>query len=181
MNCRLTVALVLAACVGTLHSATLERLSLDDLITKSTSIVRGKVTDTWTAFGGRDIFTHYRIQVTEQFKGSPQKTVEVSVPGGTVGDLHQTVAGSPILHTGDEFVFFLWTSQGGVTWITGLTQGLFALGDSATSDPTATRTASRELMLDPDTARPVKDTPYSLRLSDLRSRISARLAKGAVQ
>jgi len=87
-----------------------------------------------------------------------------------------TFSGSPALNTGDEFVFFLWTSKTGITWITGLTQGLFALTPEVTADRVATRSASRELMLDPDTARPVKDTALSMRLSALRSRIAATLA-----
>ena len=71
-------------------------------------------------------------------------------------------------------MFFLWTSKGGITWITGLTQGLFSVapGDAST-DRLATRSASRELMLDPDTSRPVKDNALSMRLSALRSRIAS--------
>jgi hypothetical protein len=40
----------------------------------------------------------------------------------------------------------------------------------------ATRSASRELMLDPQTARPVKDSALSMKLSTLRSRIAASVA-----
>jgi hypothetical protein len=99
------------------------------------------------------------------------------VPGGTARGLSQSFSGSPVLKQGDEFVFFLWTSKGGITWIIGLTQGLFSLapGDAGT-DRTATRSASRELMLDRQTSRPVKDSTLSMKLSDLRSRIAATLA-----
>ena len=38
------LALVLTFCMWPLQGATLERLSLDDMIAKSTAIVRGKVT-----------------------------------------------------------------------------------------------------------------------------------------
>ena len=40
----------------------------------------------------------------------------------------------------------------------------------------ATRSASRELMLDPETSRPVKDSALTMKLSALRSRIAATLA-----
>ncbi len=169
-------ATVVASCLMPLQCATLERLTLDDMIARSTTIVRGKVTSSWAAFTGSVIYTHYQIQVSEQFKGAGQGTVEVMTPGGTVKGLHQSFSGSPVLNQGDEFVFFLWTSKGGITWITGLTQGLFSLAGETGADPVATRAASRELMLDRDTSRPVKDNALTMSLSALRSRIAATLA-----
>jgi len=173
----LMFAMAVTACVLPLPSATLERLSLDDMITRSTAIVRGKVTASWAAFTGSVIYTHYQVQVSEQFKGTARSSVEVMVPGGSAKGLSQSFSGSPVLHQGDEFVFFLWTGNQGITWITGLTQGLFALasGDVAT-DPVATRAPSHELMLDHDTSRPVRDTVLTMSLSDLRARIAATLA-----
>jgi hypothetical protein len=171
---------MIAMVVSPLCSATLERLSLDEMIAKSTSIVRGTVSDSWAVFNGRDIFTHYKIQVDEGLKGPAQKLVEVTGPGGVYGTYHQTPAGSPVLNKGDQYVFFLWTSKAGVTWITGLTQGLFSV-DRTNADPVATRTASRELMLDAVTARPVKDNAVSLKISDLRARIAAKTGSGGVQ
>lgn len=170
-----------------LRCATLERLTLDDMISKSSSIVRGKVTDSWTAFTGSVIYTHYRIQASETYKGSSLNVREIVVTGGTVNGIRQNFSGSPTLNKGDEFVFFLWTSRAGLTQIIGLTQGLFAVppSDSSTpasdpaSDPIATRAPTRELMLDPATARPVKDAALSMRLSELRSRIAGTLAAGA--
>ena len=169
-------AMVVASCLLPLQCATLERLSLDDMITRSNTIVRGKVTSSWAAFTGSVIYTHYQIQVSEQFKGAGQNTVEVMTPGGTVKGLHQSFSGAPVLNQGDEFVFFLWTSKSGITWITGLTQGLFSLAGETGTDLLATRAASRELMLDPDTSRPVKDNALTMSLSGLRSRIAATLA-----
>jgi hypothetical protein len=170
------LAMFVTSCVLPLQCATLERLSLDDMITRSTIIVRGKVTASWAAFTGSVVYTHYQIQVSEQFKGAGQNSVEVMAPGGTVNGLHQSFSGSPVLNQGDEFVFFLWTSKGGITWITGLTQGLFSLAGQGGTDRVATRSASRELMLDRQTSRPVKDSTLSMKLSDLRSRIAATLA-----
>jgi hypothetical protein len=167
-----------------LRCATLERLTLDDMTSASSAIVRGKVTDSWTAFTGSVIYTHYRIQASETYKGTGQNLREIVVTGGTVNGISQNFSGSPTLNKGDEFVFFLWTSRAGLTQIIGLTQGLFALppGGSSTpasaapSDPIATRAPTRELMLDPATARPVKDAALSMKLSELRSRIASTLA-----
>jgi len=164
-----------------LFSATLERLSLDEMISKSTSIVRGSVTDSWATFNGRDIYTHYRISVDERFKGAAQATVEVLVHGGIYGTYHQTPSGSPVLNKGDQYVFFLWTNSRAETWITGMTQGLFSLSAGDPGNPVASRRPSRELMLDPATARPVKDTAVSLKLTDLRARIASRLGQEAVR
>ena len=171
------LALVAAAFLAPVHSATLERLSLDNLIGKSTRIVRGSVADSWAALTGTVIYTHYKIQVTDTYKGAVSSSVEVMVPGGTVGTQRQSFSGAPLLNRGDEFVFFLWTSSRGITWITGLTQGLFTLSPpDASTDRMASRAASRELMLDPATSQSVKDSAISLKLSDLRARIAASVA-----
>jgi hypothetical protein len=68
-------------CILSLQCATLERLSLDDMITKSTAIVRGKITGSWAAATGPVIYTHYTIQVSERFKGTGNGSVEIVVPG----------------------------------------------------------------------------------------------------
>jgi hypothetical protein len=161
-----------------LRCATLERLSLDDMIAKSTAIVRGKVAGATATFSGPVIYTHYTIQVSEQFKGASQASVEVVVPGGVANGLRQSFSGAPVLNPGDEYVLFLYTGKSGLTTVTGLTQGLFSLPANGSADPTATRSATRELMLDPANGRPVKDQTLIMRLSDLRQRIAAGV-KGA--
>jgi hypothetical protein len=168
------LALVLTFCMMPLQGATLERLSLDDMISKSTAIVRGTVVGSYAALSGPAIYTHYSIQVAERLKGGGGGSVELVVPGGVANGLRMSVSGAPVLNTGDEFVFFLYTGKSGITSILGLTQGLFSLVKGA-SDPTATRTASRELMLDPVTARPVKDETLVMPLSQLRTRIAGGL------
>jgi len=165
------LALVLTFCLMPLQGATLERLSLEEMIAKSTAIVRGKVVGSYAALSGPAIYTHYSVQVSERLKGDGSNSVEVVVPGGVAGGLRMSVSGAPVLNTGDEFVFFLYTGKSGLTSIVGLTQGLFSLAKGA-SDPTATRTASRELMLDRVTARPVKDETLVMPLSQLRARIA---------
>ncbi|HYW43657.1 MAG TPA: hypothetical protein VE959_12420 [Bryobacteraceae bacterium] len=173
----LLVALVSTSCMLPLQCATLERLSLNDMISQSTSVVRGTVTGSYAAFSGPVIYTHYTIQVSERLKGAAGaagagSTVDVVVPGGTVANLRQSFAGTPTFLPGDEYVFFLWTSRAGLTQVMGLTQGLFSVAEDGTADPLATRSASHELMLDQKTGRPVKDQTLTMRLSDLRSRIA---------
>ena len=157
-----------------LQCATLQRLSLTDMITASVSIERATVVNSWTAMQGPVVYTHYKLQVSEQLKGLA--IAEIVVPGGTAGNVRQFFAGAPQFQTGDDFVFFLWTSKAGLTQVIGLTQGLFAVTPGGAADPAVTRAASSELMLD-GTGRPVKDSTLVMKLSDLR----AQIVKGARQ
>jgi hypothetical protein len=172
--------LTLAFCAAGLQAATLERLSLDDMITKSTVIVRAKVSSSCAAYSGPMIYTHYQIQVSETLKGPARSSMEIQVPGGVANNMRQTFAGAPQFNPGDEFVFFLWTGTSGSTQILGLTQGLFALAADGSADPVTTRNASHEMMLERGTARQVKDQTLVMHLSDLRSRIGATLAANGV-
>jgi len=168
-------ALLLSATLLPLSGATLERLSLSDLVTKSNAIVRGKVQSSSAAFRGRMIFTHYSVAVSEELKGSGGSTVDVAVPGGTANGIVQNFSGTPTFQVGDEFVFFLWSDKTGLNWITGLTQGLFSVAQDSPSNPTLTRKATHEMMLDPATHQPVQDQDFSISLADLRSQIASIL------
>jgi hypothetical protein len=172
---------IIAALVGVaqLQSATLQQLSMSDLIAKSTSIVRGTVLGSYTAFSGPVIFTHYRVQVAERWKGSAGATVDVAVPGGVVSGVRQTYSGAPQFQPGDQYVLFLWTGKSGMTQIMGFSQGAFAVAKDGASDPSVTRDPSQELMLDTATHSQVKDQPVTMRLSELRSRVASSL--GAVR
>jgi len=167
-------ALVLAPCLASLHSATLQQLSMNDLIVKSTAIVHGRVTGSSAAFTNKIIYTHYTIQVSESLKGSNQSVIDVVVPGGTVGNLRQTFSGTPSFNVGDEYVFFLWTSRAGLAQVMGLTQGLFAVANDGSPDPMTTRAASHEQMLS-SSGQQVKDQTLTMKLSQLRSLIVTTL------
>ncbi len=168
--------LILAYCAAALPAATLERLSLDDLITKSTTIVRGKVLNSFTATNGPVIYTHYRIQTSETLKGAARGVVEIQLPGGVANNLRQSFAGVPQFRSGDEFVFFLWTGKSGATQVMGLTQGLFSVAPGGAADPVTTRSASHEVMLERGTGKQVKDQTLTMHLSDLRTRIQSTLS-----
>ena len=173
----LQIALVLTLFSMPLQCATLERLSLNDMISKSTVIVRGKITGSYSAFWATApvIYTHYSIQVSEWLKGVGGKSIDIVVPGGEVNNVRQSFSGAPTFSNGDEYVFFLWTSKAGLTQVIGLTQGLFSLAKDGSTDPVATRSPSHELMLDRGTGHPVKDQPLVMHLSELRSRVSSTI------
>jgi hypothetical protein len=168
---------VVTAGIAPLQGATLERLSLGDMIVKSTAIVRGTVTGSKASASGPMIYTHYAIQVTERYKGGAQDGQDVAVPGGIANHLRQTFPGAPELQAGQEYVLFLWTGPSGLTQIIGLTQGLFTL-TTTSSGTTATRPPAPEMMLDPGTGQQVKDGALVMTLGDLRKRITGALRGG---
>src|SRR5258706_6127288 len=107
------------------QAATLERMSLDEVIDKSAAILRGRVVGTHVAQHGQVIYTHYTIAVTDRMKGALNSQADVVVAGGTLGRTTQTFPGSPTLDIGQEYVFCLWKSKSGLTHVMGLSQGLF--------------------------------------------------------
>ncbi len=162
------------------HAATLEQLTLDDMIQKSTAIVRAQVVSSYAAAHGSLIYTHYRLQVADSWKGPQAGSLDVVVPGGAAGGFRQTFSGAPALSQGSEYVLFLWTGPSGLTHIMGLTQGLFSLRRDASGETVAWRAASAEPMLDA-AGRLVHDQPLELRLKDLRGRIRRAPSQGGAK
>ncbi len=162
------------------QAATLQRLSLDDMARKSTAVVRARVGQSYAAARGSTIYTHYRLQITDTWKGGGGTDLDVVLPGGVAGGLRQTFPGTPTLVSGKEYVLFLWTGSSGLTHIIGLSQGIFELAAGAGGQWTALRHASTELMLDAS-GRPVRDEALRMRLTDLRQRVRATLAEGATR
>src|SRR5260370_28141167 len=104
----------LLALVGPLSGTTLQQLSMDDLILKSSQIVRGKVQCTGVALRGSTLYTNYRVQVSEQWKGTPSSQLDFAAPGGFSNGIRQTYAGTPSMSDGQEVVLFLWSSKSGL-------------------------------------------------------------------
>ncbi|MEN6304310.1 MAG: hypothetical protein ABFD96_16370 [Armatimonadia bacterium] len=156
---------------GGATAATLEQLSFDEMVEKSTSIVHGRVIGTYTTAKGSLIYTHYRVQVSERWKGAPALEADLVVPGGVLGNVRQSFTGAPRLAQGSDYVLFLWTGKSGLTHIIGLTQGLFDVTTDAKGNTMAVRGTSGETMLDRATGKPVTEESLSFTLTDLRTRI----------
>jgi hypothetical protein len=170
-----TVAALFAGILAAIPSGatTLERLPLDDMIQKSTEIVRGRVSSVTSMKRGAVIYTQARIQVSEWWKGKPAATIEVHVPGGAFGRERQTISGAPQLREGTEYVLFLWTGKSGMTQVIGLSQGVFDLKPEAGGKQVeAYRAASTETVVDSKSGEPVVDTPVRMRVSELKSRVA---------
>src|SRR5713226_6239426 len=115
------IAMVAAGMLAPAGATTLQQLSMDDMIRKSTVIVRAKVLDSHAAFRGQDIYTFYHLQVLEGLStGSTMQQIDVAVPGGSAKGKRQMVPGAVSLDAGEEYIIFLWTSRSGLTQVIGL-------------------------------------------------------------
>jgi hypothetical protein len=150
-------------------AATLEQLSIDQMSHSATGIVRARVTGSYTSVISSTIYTHYKLQVTEIWKGNT--ATEVMLPGGVSGSYRQSFPGIPELRTGPEYVLFLWKSSStGITHLLGLTQGLFNVGQQADGTAIAFRPKIGEMMLDA-AGRKVADQAISMRMADMKTRV----------
>jgi hypothetical protein len=160
-------------------ATTLLKMSMHDLITQSTAIVRARIVGTRSAAIGQDIYTYYQLQVSETLKQGAILPAEVAVPGGVYGNLRQIGIGSPVLTQGQEYVLFLWTSRSGMTQVIGLSQGMFSLKQAASGETMLNRPAIADQMLD-KSGKPVTDAAVTMKWSDLRALIVKTLQKPAV-
>jgi hypothetical protein len=158
-----------------LQAVTLQQLSLDEMAQHSTAIVYGKVLDSYAAPLGSMIYTHYRVQVLDRWKGTSPAIVEVMVPGGAANGLRQTFAGVPRLVHGKSYVMFLWSGKTGAPQLIGLNQGLLDVAPDASGTLFASRPVSTEQMLD-STGRAVQDQPLRLNFQQLNTRVKASSA-----
>lgn len=164
----LTAALVILA--SALGATSLEQLSLDDMIRQSSAIIRAKVVSSYPAQRGANVFTVYKLAVSETWKGSSAAQMEVAVPGGSLGGSRQIVAGAPVLASGQEYVVFVWTSPSGLQQVIGLSQGLFHVEADSAGTPVVSRAATAELMVDRN-GKLVADQAVVMKVTDLRSRV----------
>jgi hypothetical protein len=155
------------------HAATLQQLSMDQMNQLATSVVRARVTGLSADFaatpGSPMIYTHYKLAVSEVWKGAA--ATEVLLPGGDVQGVKQSFPGVPELHVGSEYILFLWKSPStGIVHTLGLTQGIFEISTAADGSVVANRKQSGELMLDASGHR-ISDRAVGMKLADLKSRV----------
>lgn len=168
----LAIIALAAACLPA-PAVTLRQLSMDQMTQSATAIVRARVTGSSAGFTGAAIYTHYKLQIIETWKGFAPS--EVLLPGGVAKGMKQSVSGVPVLQVGSEYVMFLWTSSStGITHLVGLTQGLFSVSPQADGSITALRGEIGETMLDASGAA-VRDHAVQMNLNELKSRVGGGL------
>ena len=174
----LTKAAILCAWMAVSGSATtLELLGFDGLIDKSTHVVRGRIGNCEGTYRGSMIYTQCTVVVLETLKGTPATHVKVSVPGGNVGRIRQSIAGAPKFRLGSEYVLFLWTSPSGFTQIMGLSQGKFEV-QGAGATQTAIRAAVADVTMLDGMGQPAQDAGVKMTVAHLREMVAARPGQG---
>ncbi len=176
------IPVVFAVAVGftaNADAAVMQQLSMDQMTQSASAIVRARVTGSsasiYTTGGSSTIYTHYRLAVSEIWKGST--AVEVMLPGGDFNGQKQSFPGVPELKIGGEYVLFLWKSPStGIVHTIGLTQGIFEVAAKSDGTVHASRRVSGEVMLDA-TGHRVADQAIDLKLSDMKTRVSPGASK----
>jgi hypothetical protein len=159
-------------------ATTLERLSLEEMAAKSHIIVRATVLGQAATQRGTLVYTNYSIKVTEKLKGDAGATLIVSVPGGTIGRVRQSFAGTPTMKSGAEYVVFIWKGKSGILHIIGLSQGLFDLKLNQAGEVVLTRGVLDAQLVD-RTGKEVQSQSLELTLDRLRRMV--RSTEGAVR
>lgn len=151
-------------------ATTLEKLGMDQLIERSTSIVRGTVVSSGVMQRGSVIYTTYQIRVSQTLRGTAPATLEVSVPGGQLNGIRQSFSGSPKLEANAEYVIFVWTSRSGINHTIGLAQGVFDVKTASGGALVLTRGPIDAQIIDAN-GQEAEDKGLSITLSRLSERI----------
>ena len=91
-------------------SATINKLSINDLADKAETIIIGKVAEKQSAWdeSHKQIITTVTVNVSEYLKGDERtKTQIIRVPGGEVDGVGLTVPGAPSFVDGEKALLFL--------------------------------------------------------------------------
>lgn len=120
---RLLLFFVVALLPGT--AGTLPKLSLSELLDRSSAVVHGRVVRHWSAWdaGHEFIWTHYELRPSEVIHGRTAPAYTISEPGGIVGDVGLKVSNSVSFVDGEEVVVFLRTTPSGLLRVSGGPQG----------------------------------------------------------
>ena len=103
--------------------------TLTQLSAEADLVVVGTVTENSAAFlkGKKIIYTHTQVRVEATLIGKHQKTLRISEPGGSVGDVHCGVASMPRYAIGERVLIFLKKDALGFWRTHGLRQGRFKI------------------------------------------------------
>jgi hypothetical protein len=168
---------------GSLANATIVvPISEETLIEDAAAIVIGHVTSMQGGYDHRraTIFTNITVAIQEVLKGGiPLGDITLRQPGGSFGDLHSWVSGSPRFTLGEKVLLFLRTDREGMLRVAHLYQGKFTVFfDSAAGEDYATReTPAGVRPLPHSTQGPTLGTAQqeTHRMRDLTDRIRNRV------
>ena len=105
----LLLFLVVLAGAPKARAAIVPYMGLEDLAREGEVVVLGSVeaADAGWSDDGRIIVTRVTVTVEKAINGGPRTSVELEVPGGTVGGQTLVASGAPFFRKGDRVVLFL--------------------------------------------------------------------------
>ena len=166
--CLLPILILIVLTKLPLHATTVQRLTLDDMVSKADTIVIGRVINSqssWTK-NGKLILTQTTFEVQEGLKGAATKTVTITTVGGRVGNNILHVSGMPSFQPEETAVIFLERSNSYLT-VLGLSQGKFSIVNGEVSNHLS------GLSFEGGAA----SVPTRMRLSEFKRQIQQRLNK----
>ena len=175
LGCLLSIVLIGCRLVC---AATLEQLSLAEMVRQSSAIVLAKAAQSRSIRAGALIYTLVEVEVLEQWKGERVARREIALPGGRIGGFSQRFDGVPVLAPDQEFVAFLWTGPSGRTQLLGLSQGFFDVIRDSQGGIRIHRQPTADLMFVPGTTTPVASTAIDMPLEALVAQILSVTAAG---
>jgi hypothetical protein len=183
------LVLLLFAAAGSLWATMVVRMSLEEVVDASESIVQGTVVRAWSDWdeGHKSIWTHYELRVADRLKGTAPAMIVVSEPGGTVGETELQVVGTPQYEVGEEVVLFAERTPLGLLRTCGWGQGKFQVTRASSSGKVTVRTAARGIQLveRPAGQAKAKGTPLGemngLELEQFKTRIRELVSQRALR
>lgn len=121
-------ALLGALCTCPAHATQVVQLDTRALTLGSSDIVIGEVesiASRWNEAHTK-ILTDVTVRVSTSIKGAGDRIVLTQL-GGTIGNLHTTVPGSPSFARGEEALVFAWRDARGRAQVNGFAQGKFEI------------------------------------------------------
>jgi hypothetical protein len=165
------------AMLSTASATSIARLSFEELTDQSELVVSGQINRSWADWDAEHkyIWTHYELGVSGALKGSAGSTVVLSEPGGTVGLVAQSIAGTVSYYSGETVLVFLKRMPNGYWRTTGWSQGKFTIDKAGMVHPEAS--AGGLEIVDSkgrDTATPLRSLD-GISVAQLRGLVAARL------
>ena len=174
------IILIVGSFVAGARATMIPRVSVEQLVDQSDSIVTGRVIRSWTGWdpAHQYIWTHTEIQVSSVTKGPAGSTMVVSEPGGQLDGRALRVDGAVQYSPGEQVLLFVANTPNGYQRTVGWGQGKFLI----TPDNRIHATASAAEFVD---RRGLAQNGTSARgldgalLSDARARVTAQLHRKA--
>jgi hypothetical protein len=162
------------------HATTFVRMDLRALARSAEIIARVRCTDSQIRRERGEIWTFDDLAVLETFKGAPANTLQIRLPGGSIGHVTTRIDGVPQFTINEEAVLFIEKNSAGDYSITSWAQGTFRVRrDAAGGNPVITQDTNRAAVFDPATHEFTNSGARDLPLGEFRRQIADALRQSS--